>query len=222
MIPASEVKGYTMTCSSELEHNITTLIVQETITKVIETGTYMGNGTTKAVLRGFKLHGFEGNLISIEVNPEYHAQAMYNNRGAKGLDLLNGLSIPKSLIPTSITFDVPANIIVDHTDKDRVKKYTQEIDFEVEDCLLERAVNAFDGKPEMVILDSAGHIGLIEFKYLMSLIGKESFWLILDDTGHVKHYNTLELIKSMPEHTVIWESDPDELHKAAIIKINDR
>lgn len=220
MLIAENIKGYTMTCSTELEHNITSLIANETITKVIETGTYLGMGTTKAVLKGFKIHGFDANLISIEVNPEFHAQAMYNNRGEMGLDLLNGLSIPRSMRPTSITFDVPDNIIVDYTDKDRVKKYSDEIDFEVEDCLLERAVNAFDGKPELVILDSAGHIGLIEFKYLMSLVGDEPFWLILDDTGHVKHYNTLQLIKSMPEHTIIWESD--ELHKAAIIKINDR
>lgn len=213
MLIANQLKGYGMSCSTDLQHNITTLIAEETITRVVETGTYLGLGTTKAVLKGMKLHGMEFEFVSIEVNPHTHKQAVANNIGS-GVAILNGLSIPRALEPINISFDVPENIIVDHVD---LNNYKQELIFDVPDNLLQKAC---DINPELVILDSAGHIGFIEFKYLLSLMKDKEYWLILDDTGHVKHYHSLQYIKEMPEQfELIWESPEDELHRAAIIKV---
>jgi hypothetical protein len=213
---AKDIKGYGMTCSTELQHNIATLIAEETITRVVETGSYLGLGTTKAVLKGMKLHGMDYEFISIEVNPDHHAQAEANNIGTK-VQFLNGLSIPKILEPVNITFDVPDHVIVDHAPGE-YHKYLNETKHRVPDDMLKKACKI---KPELVILDSAGYVGFIEFKYLMELIPSDPFWLVLDDIGHVKHYTTMMFIKEHPERfEVIWESSDDELHRAAIIKAN--
>ena len=216
---AENIPGYGTQVASDFAHMITSLVAEETITKVIETGTYLGLGTTRAVLDGMRFHGMEFNFISIEVNPSFHKQAIANNVGVPGLHLLNGLSIGKPHLPIDTTFNVPDHVIVDHQPSVRQKLYNREIDFDVEDHLLSKAIEALSGKPELVILDSAGHMGLIEFKYLMNLLGNHSFYLALDDIGHVKHYESFEFVKSHPEvFTILWESEL--AHKAAIIKVN--
>lgn len=215
---ASEIPNYGMSCATDLKHNITTLVGEEVITKVIETGTFQGLGTTKAVLNGMRAHGMEYDFISLEPNPEHYRQALANNIGASGLHILNGYSIKKEMVPTDFTFDVPAHIIVDHKEKDRDALYRKELSFNVDYDLLPHAINAFNGLPELVILDSAGAVGFIEFKYLMSLLPTHEFWLVLDDIRHVKHYNSFEVIKSTPEKfQIYWESEGD--HASAIIKV---
>ncbi len=219
---ASDIKGYGMSAANDLINNIRTLVGQEVITKVIETGTYMGLGTTKAVLKGMREHEMEFEFYSIEVNPQYAKMAMKNNVGVKGLHILNGLSVPKSQLPTDATFNVPNHVIVDYKPHERFKNYMAEVSHNVPDCLLKVAIEKLDGIPELVILDSAGHMGLIEFKYLMSLVPHHEFYLLLDDIGHVKHYETLQLIKSNEsKYNVIWESDQGEIHRSAVIKVSD-
>lgn len=218
---ASEIPNYGMSCATDLQHHITTLVGQEVLTKVIETGTYLGLGTTKAVLKGMRIHEMEFDFISIEVNPEHFRQAIANNIGVDGLHLLHGLSIPKSKLPIDTTFNVPDHVIVDHQAPVRAKMYHKEVNFNVDDCLLKRAIDSMGGEPELIILDSAGHIGLIEFKYMMELMNGKEFWLVLDDIGHVKHYESFEIIQSNPEKfDIIWQSDPGEIHRSAIIKVS--
>jgi hypothetical protein len=217
---ASEIPNYGMSCATDLQHNIATIVAQESITKVIETGTFQGLGTTKAVLKGMKGHGLDFEFISIEVNPLFCRTAIANNKNIKGLFIKNGLSTPKQMIPVDATFNVPAHIIVDHDPDIRNELYLKEVDFKVEDDLLRKAIDSMNGKPELVILDSVGNMGLIEFKYLMSLLPDHGFWLILDDTGHVKHYESLQICKANPDKfTIVMESDESEDQKSAIIEV---
>lgn len=216
---ASEIPNYGTEVAEDLRSKIVELIYSETITKVVETGTYKGTGTTRAVLEGMMKHGFDYEFYSIEVNPKYASEATLNNIHAKGLTVLNGLSIGRPHLPIDTTFaGVPDHIIVDHHPENRQKLYNKEIQFAVPDHMLTYAVTRLNNEPELVILDSAGHMGLIEFKYLMELLPHHSFYLALDDIGHVKHYKSFELIKSNPEKfEVLWESDI--AHKSAIIKV---
>lgn len=209
---------YTMSATTELQHHITTLIAQETITKVVETGTYLGNGTTKAVLKGMRIHGFVYDFYSIECNPRHYREAIKNNAGQK-VEFVLGKSLPKSLEPIDLSFDVPENVFIDFTPATREEKYREEINFDVPDDRLGFILKDF--KPELVILDSAGNLGLSEFKYLTELLKDHSYYLILDDIQHIKHYYSMEIVKSQPEtYEVIWESEQDELHRAAIIRVN--
>ena len=88
--------------------------------------------------------------------------------------LHNGLSVPRELLPTfeQINNSTVENvefgeIYIDHEEKERALKYFEETDFsDVEDNLLEKCLKRFDYAPDFVLLDSAGHMGNIEFNYL--------------------------------------------------------
>ena len=62
--------------------------------------------------------------------------------------------------------------------------------------MLHFALAKLDFKPDLVILDSAGHMGLQEFKYLMDRV-EPGFYLALDDTNHVKHYQTCKSLETV-------------------------
>lgn len=215
---ASEIPNYGTEASDDLKLKLKELVAGEIITKVIETGTHKGTGTTRAVLDGMSAHGFEYEFISIEVNPRYAEEATINNIHAKGLTILNGLSVGRPDLPVDTTFNVPDHIIVDHDPSLRNKLYQKEVHYRVPDHMLSYAIQKMEGRPELVILDSAGHMGFIEFKYLISRIGNHSYYLVLDDIGHVKHYDSYQFVLNNPDKfEVIWQSEG--IHASAIILV---
>ena len=187
-----------MTGDTRFNDELSSIIQLRGLYRVIETGTFHGRGTTRAIITGLTklFHPFE--FYSIEVNSEHHRIATKNIGHMNGVHLLNGLSVAKSDLPISATFEVPDYIVVDHMDEHRNNLYTQEVSYPVPDNMLDVALSKFDYKPDMVLLDSAGHMGLIEFHYLMKRV-KGEFILALDDTDHVKHYDTMLFINEHPE-----------------------
>lgn len=195
-------------------NEITRLIMKKGLKKIIETGSYLGLGTTKAIRRG--LSGGE-DIYSIEVNPSYYSQAQKNNNDDV-ITFLLGLSVGRPQLPIDITFNVPDTVYVDYLDNKRSQSYQREVNFQGRDHLLDYALSKFEYKPDLVILDSAGHLGLIEFKYLMERV-KGDFILALDDTNHVKHYETLQIVKSDPlRYNILFESDQE--FGSAIISVS--
>lgn len=200
-------------------------ITKNHVKKVIETGTHKGQGTTRAVVEALKLQG-KFDFYSIEVNPVFYVEAQKNLGFIPGLVLLNGLSVAKALLPIDTTFSVPDHIIVDHYPENRNQQYRKEVMHNVPDNMLDYALSKFNYRPDMVILDSAGHMGLVEFKYLMERI-KGSFLLCLDDTCHVKHYDTMQYIYQHPEmFEILWEVESEYINAvsgskfgSAIIKV---
>lgn len=204
-----------MSAGTAFTDAITQVIRDNKCKRIVETGSYMGLGTTAAIRKA--MTGDE-EVYSIEVNPEYHSIAIENNLNS-GIKFLNGLSVPRPQIPIDTTFNVPHHIIVDHFPKNRAELYRKEIAFNVPDCLLESVLIRWDYRTDMVILDSAGHIGLIEFKYLMQMV-KGSFILALDDTNHVKHYESMQFVLSHPDRfEVIFNTE--EKFGSAIIRVSE-
>lgn len=77
----------------------------------------------------------------------------------------------------------------------------------MDENLLQKAVDFFDGKPELVILDSAGHYGNAEFMEIIKLVN-HPFIIALDDTNHGKHWQSVQVMKSKPEiYEIIFETD---------------
>jgi hypothetical protein len=178
-----------MAAQNDFCEAITHLIQSQRLKKIIETGSYLGEGTTQAIADA--LVGDE-QVYSIEVNPKFHTQASKLHRNTP-INFLLGLSIARTELPISTTFDVPEHVYIDHTDKTRAVLYKQEVSYPVADNMLHYALSKVNFMPDLVILDSAGHMGLQEFRYLMERV-EPGFYLALDDTNHVKHYHTCELL----------------------------
>ena len=216
---ASEIDPNGMTVGNTFMDAISSLILDNGLKKIIETGTYLGLGTTRAIIKGCT----GGEIVySIECNPKFYHKAVKNNEKS-GVNFLLGLSVGKPQLPVDITFDVPEWVVVDHQQKNRNNLYRSEVNFPVADNMLDLALSKMNYAPDLVILDSAGHMGTIEFKYLMEkIVGhneNHSFYLALDDINHVKHYHSFEMIKDMPERCeIIFKTD--EKYGSAIIKVS--
>lgn len=203
---AEDVVMHGMTSSGAFNKALTALVANRGITKVIETGTYLGEGTTKAIIEGLQAHGKPFKFFSLEVNPSNYAKAVMNVGKVEGVFLLNVLSINKTDLPKVVEFtDYPEDVIVDYQEKVRSNSYVSEVSYNVKDEGLYECLKALDCEPELVVLDSAGHIGLKEFDELMKYV-KGEFFLALDDINHVKHYKTVQKIKDDERFTIIWET----------------
>ncbi len=187
-------------------------------TKIIETGTYLGTGTTKIIASALKkLELGKNQFFSIEVNENNYKQAIQNitNDGLSNyVTLLHGLSLPRKMLPSieeidkstvkEVEFD---DIFVDHKENERAKLYYDETNFEsVEDNMLEKCLISFEYKPDFILLDSGGHIGNLEFNYLIEKLRKDCI-IALDDINHIKHKKSFLQIKSDPRFEIITSSE---------------
>lgn len=216
MLIAEDLVKNGMTSGDKFNRRLTTFVKDMGFKKIIETGTYHGTGTTKAILNG--LSG-KYEFYSIEVNPEHYKIAQENLQSfiRGGLRLLHGLSVGRPDLPVSITADLPDFVVIDHQPKNRMQKYLKEVSYACQDHMLDYALDKFDYKPDFVLLDSAGHMGYIEFLYLMRRV-RGSFYLALDDTRHHKHFESMQYIRQHKEFEIIWE-DQDKFG-SAIMKYN--
>ena len=173
--------------------------------KIVETGTYLGLGSTLTICEALYGNGLPiDQFYTIEVNPAFYMQAC-DNLAARGFKprLLRGLSVPRALLPTQAdiqreTLDAVADptVFIDHDPARRVFHYHKETHFpDALDDLLGYVLRSFEGAPDFLMLDSAGHMGFIEFQYALTLL-KSPCYLALDDVYHIKHCRSLKLIQS--------------------------
>jgi hypothetical protein len=209
---AQQIMPNGMSAKGEFCFAITELIKTYRLKRIVETGSYMGEGTTKAIANA--MIGDEM-VYSIEVNPRFYEIARKRHKNTT-INFLLGLSVKRPLLPTDFTWDVPENIVVDHLDHNREILYKQEVSFKVADNMLEFALSKMDYQPDLVILDSAGHMGLVEFKELIKL-AQAPFFLALDDTNHIKHYQSVELLKAM-DVDLVFETEEGFGSKIYFIK----
>lgn len=209
--------GTNISAESEFSATIETLFKEHRPNKIIETGTYLGDGTTKVIASLLCQLGIDNaTFYSIEVNPENFRIASANlirkNLNAY-VKLLNGLSIPRNLLPTiqeiketyvnNIEFD---DIFVDHKETERALLYYNETHFEdLQDDLIGKCLREFDYCPDFVLLDSAGHMGNIEFNYLISMLKGECH-IALDDIYHIKHHKSFLQLQRDSRFTLLTSS----------------
>jgi hypothetical protein len=203
MLIAEDIVIGGVTVGKKFNDRLTQFIRENKFTKLIETGTYHGLGSTTAILNG--LSG-QFDFYSIEANPYNFGEAKKNLRHIKGgLHLVNGITIGKSELPISVTDSLPEFIVIDHQPANRLKHYIDEVNHDVPDHALDTALKAFNYEPEFVLLDSAGYMGFIEFKYLLERV-KAPFYLALDDTDHIKHFQSMEYIREHPDRfSIVWQ-----------------
>lgn len=182
--------------------------------KILETGTYLGQGTTAVIAEAMKQNGIDGTFFTIEVNPRYHAQAKaYLESRGYPVQSLCGLSIPRRLLPSreqiqqTTTTVQDESLFVDHPEPVRAQRYYQETDFpDVPDDLLGKCLAIFDGRPDLVLLDSAGHLGWIEFQYVFERL-KGPCILALDDIDHIKHHRSFQYMQKDGRFEILVSSN---------------
>ncbi|REJ84534.1 MAG: hypothetical protein DWQ44_08960 [Bacteroidetes bacterium] len=207
---AGEIMAAGMTCVSDLKQKIFQMVTQEKPMRILETGTYLGTGSTRAFVDAAISSGHSLQFHTIEVNEGHFELARKNLSDALlnfkcSFYMWNGLSVPASLIPSEIDVDFPESVITDSFDE---SFYHNEIVGFIQDDCISKAILAMGGFPDMILLDSAGHMGTIEFCHLMSLHdGITPFTLILDDTMHRKHYKTMELVRKDKSFKILHESE---------------
>jgi hypothetical protein len=184
--------------------------------RIVETGTYHGTGTTTVIASALRENEIDhATFYSIEVNPKHVKRAREKVQEA-GLSvrILHGLSVPRALLPTiqqieqSLVKSVLADgLVVDHEEIDRATRYFDETNFpDLPDDLLGRVMREFDDKPDFVLLDSGGHMGFVEFRYVIDTLAGPCI-LALDDVGHVKHYRSFETIRRDERFDILVASD---------------
>lgn len=179
--------------------------------KLIETGTYHGAGTTTIIARTLKDLGLDdATFFSIEINPRNYSRALAHvTRDALNVKLLNGLSVPRHLLPPRQEIEdrlvkrvLADQLVVDHEPEKRVDLYYRETDFpHLPDDMLGQVLGEFANKADFVLLDSGGHMGHVEFRYVTSRL-RGPCWIALDDIFHVKHHQSFLEIQADPRFTV--------------------
>ncbi len=61
----------------------------------------------------------------------------------------------------------------------------------------------------IILLDSAGGIGWLEFKTMLEYMSNNPFFIILDDIHHLKHFRSLRHVENSPKFTILNKSIED-------------
>ena len=72
--------------------------------------------------------------------------------------------------------------------------------------LLEFLLLKVKNKTPLILLDSAGGIGYLEFKKTMEIMHSFDFYLILDDVHHLKHFRSYWDVKQNSKFTILSEN----------------
>jgi ADP-heptose:LPS heptosyltransferase len=186
--------------------------------KIIETGTYRGLGTTAVIASTLQKLGIsDPQFYTIEINPMLFREAESNLQRAglaSYVKQLLGLSVPRALLPTieqiqqaCVTNIEHDDIFIDYSESARAQSYFRETSVSgVPDDQLGRALAEFDNSPDFVLLDSGGHMGFVEFSYLLSKL-KRPCIIALDDVNHIKHRKSFLLMKQDTRFSMLVEAD---------------
>lgn len=175
--------------SEEFRDVVRRLVKQYDIKEVVETGTYLGTGSTAV----FAAEGLE--VFTVECNVNHMMQAVDNLRGMTNVCFIHGLSLKRERIISGLmSMDFPADGIYDSPNPKVF--YVQETNHPV---IVEEALTllAKNEVRQLVFLDSAGGLGYLEFLEFMSWPRsvRKSKVLLMDDVTHVKHARSVQSLK---------------------------
>ncbi len=197
------------------------------ISTIIETGTFEGTGSTRTVGNLFAKASLKA-FYTIEINYGSYRKAVRNLKDLPFVHCLYGCSVP---MRDALKFIQEDEAIAHHEKypdvyiddvEDPVGFYSKEIEGYLrrsttdlrlifrprpQQDLLATLIRKLAGEKILFILDSAGGIGWLEFTTVQKEMGNKEYYLLLDDTHHLKHFRSVEYIKADPgTYDVIGES----------------
>lgn len=206
----------------KLKNAISSLASKNKIQIIIESGTYLGNGSTKILAENFE--NIE-KIFTCEVNKEFYKTAKKNLKKYKNVKCLNGRTVPYKDAIDFIQNDSIFNelekypeIFIDDIINPR-EFYIKEIKgflntresltnrffFNKNDNLLTHLIEKNIDKSMMIVLDSSGGIGFFEFKLVKEKLKNKPYYILLDDIHHLKHFRSYNEIKKNKHFKIIEE-----------------
>lgn len=196
-----------------LEH----LIAEEPITVAIETGTHLGTGSTRILAECFDAVGRTNDrppptFHTIEANPVFAEQAKRNlGRLFPWVDVRWGLSVMQC---EAIGWMSEDRALRDHARihgvwidnlANPMQSYIDEMAglSDRPENLLPRLLVEHRNDTPLVVLDSAGGIGLLEFQTMRAVMKWRRYYVLLDDVKHIKHYRSFAIMKHSTEFDII-------------------
>lgn len=223
-----QVKGYriageihahdvtAMNTQNQFANSLKRLFVKYRPKRLIETGTYRGTGSTSMIAQALLSAGLhDARFLSIEVNEKNIARAKQHLAAqAYNVQVIHGLSVPRCLLPSREQIESmyvnrieAESVFVDHQPGKRADLYFGETNYpDVPDDQLGACLQAFDYSPDFLLLDSGGHMGNIEFNYVLPLL-KSPCIIALYDINHVKHYRSFQQVQNDDRFELIERSD---------------
>ena len=191
---------------------------------ILETGTYLGTGST-SMLASLKPE----KLYTIECSFSNYTKAKENLRDLHFVECIYGVSVgieeAKRFMASNQDIFMD-DVFID--DLNPIEFYTNEImgmiagDSEKEDIkqniLSDLLPKIADSNP-LILLDSAGGIGFMEFLCVKDIMKGRPYILVLDDTHHVKHYKSKLFIQKDPSFQVVYN---DDVHGRLIAVCNQK
>jgi hypothetical protein len=232
---ASAHASISMTADAQLRHLLVEITKQAPISHILESGTYRGLGSTKFIAEIVGAQSSPPQLfVTIEANHDSWRQARNNLKDFPFVTPVWGLSTSRQEGLRFIRND-PAllnhlkypDIFIDDV-RDPIGFYSREIAgrlgraawnpvekirrfvdrprFYAGENLLAKWLGAFRTCHPLVVLDSAGGIGYLEFNTLQKHMPEYPYFLLLDDICHVKHFRSYERVHTDSKFAVIGES----------------
>lgn len=213
----------------DLQKLLRDIVTAEKFKYVVETGTFDGLGSTTLVAESFPKHLFPQTFVTIEADWKRWRQAMRNVKRFPFVKCLWGNSVEKK---QAIDFIQKDDFLLNHEKYDDifidnlnnpVEFYTKEVLGELGkkgfrnpisyffdrknqyqgDGLLGKWLRKVKAHNPLVILDSAGGIGLLEFSILLEEMDDLPYVVLLDDVQHIKHYRSVKIIEKDPKFQVL-------------------
>jgi len=227
-------QSVSMSTDPVFKETLRRLFAEHDIDYVIETGTWLGTGSTRTLARAFRPNRPPRAYFTIEGNLTFHLIARLNLARWKFVRPLWGNTVARDKALAFIRQDAALrqhehypDVFIDDTN-DPVAFYTNEIAGKLgknalisavdwlgdtfltrrEDLLQTLLVRHGDHRP-LVLLDSAGGIGWLEYQIVRDTLGNRPYWLILDDIHHLKHFRSFADVQTRPDFRVIDHSLAD-------------
>ena len=220
-----------MTASKQLQGLLEYNMEKEEITHVLETGTYLGLGSTTFVAESFRDTNPPQLFVTIEANWVSWCHAKRNLERFPFAMPLWGKTVDVDRAMRFIETDDALrshneypDLFIDDT-KDPIRFYSDEILGSLGgrikhpwyflrqlydrafsyagDNLLEKHLQEFRSRNPLIILDSAGGIGLLEFSILEKTMRDYHYLLLLDDINHLKHFRSYQHIRDNQQFALI-------------------
>lgn len=197
---------------------------------IVESGTFKGTGSTTTLANAvIKNNAPVKAFYTIEVHRKFYKAAVKNLKQFKFIKPVWGLSINKQKAIDFIKKDDAINhhekypdVYID-TLENPVQFYISEVDGRLSthkqsllhkifspgnssrftENVFEKILPQVAASTSLILLDSAGGIGYLEFLSAIEYLKNSNYFIILDDIHHLKHFRSLQYLQSASEFELI-------------------